>query len=269
MRNGRCSCGSPPGPPTRGCKPNFEGAPAKAPAGSYLEIRRHWKPGDEVTLQFDFALRAVAGANEAAGKVSLYRGPLLLAWDQAQTPFDEEKIPAVNLARLAEARVVAARRKPSQLNPGLAAVGVAHGEREHAAPGGFRQRRNRRHALSLVAARRQAASSSCLYPVSSRRRACATGARSCSNGMARATRRTSSIASKLPAIPDSPKRLFSTNLSARPRLVVDLAAPPSSPSPDRWWRVITVSANGETIPDLPPARFTLAADALSAGHPGG
>jgi hypothetical protein len=55
--------------------------------------------------------------------------------------------------------------------------------------------------------------------------------------------------------------LFSTNLIAGPRLVVDLAALPSSQSPDLWWRVITVSANGETIPDLPPARFTLAADA--------
>jgi hypothetical protein len=40
-----------------------------------------------------------------------------------------------------------------------------------------------------------------------------------------------------------------------------LAALPSSPNPDRWWRVITVSANGETIPDLPPTRFTLATDA--------
>ena len=103
---------------------NFEGVPANAPPGSYLEIRRRWKPGDEVALQFDFALRAVAGANEAAGKVSLYRGPLLLAWDQAQTPYDEEKIPAVDLARLGEARVVTdAVGKPGRFAQDLAASG--------------------------------------------------------------------------------------------------------------------------------------------------
>ena len=72
---------------------NFEGVPTTAVPGSYLEIRRRWKAGDEVALQFDFGLRAVAGANEAAGKVSLYRGPLLLAWDQAHTPFDEDEDP--------------------------------------------------------------------------------------------------------------------------------------------------------------------------------
>ena len=58
-------------------------------------------------MEFDFGLRAVPGANEAAGKVCLYRGPLLLAWDQAHTSYDEAKIPAVDLGRLADARVMA------------------------------------------------------------------------------------------------------------------------------------------------------------------
>ena len=87
-------------------KANFEGVPIRAVAGSYLEIRRRWKIRDEITLEFDFGLRAVAGANEAAGKVSIYRGPLLLAYDQARNTFDEEQIPALNLARLNEARVL-------------------------------------------------------------------------------------------------------------------------------------------------------------------
>ena len=94
---------------------SFDGVPGTAAAGSYLDIRRRWRAGDEVAFQFEFGLRAVAGANEAAGKVSLYRGPLLLAWDQAQTAFDEEKLPAVNLSRLAEARAGAPARSQSAL----------------------------------------------------------------------------------------------------------------------------------------------------------
>ena len=84
---------------------NFTPVPERPVAGSYLEIRRRWKAGDAVALKFDFGLRAVAGANEAAGKVSLYRGPLLLAWDQAANAFDADRIPAVDLARLTEAVV--------------------------------------------------------------------------------------------------------------------------------------------------------------------
>ena len=85
---------------------NFPGVPTNAPAGSYLEIRRRWEVCDEVVVSFDFGLRAITGANEAAGKVSLYRGPLLLAWDQAQTGFDETALPALDLARLAAAKPV-------------------------------------------------------------------------------------------------------------------------------------------------------------------
>ena len=96
---------------------NFEGAPPQASSGSFVEIRRRWKAGDEIGLQFDFGLRAVAGVNEAAGKVSLYRGPLLLAYDQGHNAFDEEKIPALNLARLTEARVVSAPGNRPALQP--------------------------------------------------------------------------------------------------------------------------------------------------------
>lgn len=55
---------------------NFNGVPSTATPGSYLEIRRRWRAGDMVTLNFDLRLRAIAGANEALGKVSIYRGPL-------------------------------------------------------------------------------------------------------------------------------------------------------------------------------------------------
>lgn len=74
--------------------------------GSYLDIRRRWKAGDEIALTFDFALRAVPGANEAAGKISLYRGPILLAWDQALNPFDADNIPALTQDHLNEAKLL-------------------------------------------------------------------------------------------------------------------------------------------------------------------
>ncbi len=74
--------------------------------GHYLTCDRVWKTGDAIELGFDLALRAVPGDREAGGKVSLYRGPILLAYDQRQNAFDEADLPAVDLSRLAEARTL-------------------------------------------------------------------------------------------------------------------------------------------------------------------
>ena len=49
--------------------------------GTYLSIDREWRAGDRVELRLDMTLRAWAGEREAAGKVSLFRGPILLAYD--------------------------------------------------------------------------------------------------------------------------------------------------------------------------------------------
>ena len=240
---------------------NFEGAPATALPGSYLEIRRRWNAGDEVTLQFNFALRAVAGANEAAGKVSLYRGPLLLAWDQAQTPFDEEKIPAVNLARLAEARVVAAaaQTQPAQPKAWLRLeLPTENGSILRLVDFASAGTAGTHYRSWLPAAKPLPPPAFTQYPRDAER---------VRPGLVlfqwHGSRHAPDLQYRLEIAGDTgfAQPLFSTNLSARPRLDVDLAALTSSPSPDRWWRVITVSANGETIPDLPPARFTLAADA--------
>lgn len=74
--------------------------------GSYLNCDREWRTGDTVELQFGFGLRAVPGDREASGKVSLYRGPILLAYDQRLNAFDEADLPSVDLSRLAEARTL-------------------------------------------------------------------------------------------------------------------------------------------------------------------
>ncbi len=76
-----------------------------ATSGTYFEIRREWQPGDEVQLDFDMRLRYESGDLEAFGRMSVYRGPLLLAYDVQHNPFDESEIPVLTPAALAKARV--------------------------------------------------------------------------------------------------------------------------------------------------------------------
>ena len=47
--------------------------------GRYLAVRQTWRRTDEVTIKLDMTPHAWAGDRECADKVSLYRGPLLLA----------------------------------------------------------------------------------------------------------------------------------------------------------------------------------------------
>ncbi len=82
--------------------------------GHYLEINRRWQAGDEVTLRFDLRLRCEPGDLQQYGRVSLYRGPILLALDDrfvdredpppSAHPASLDEIPPVDLARLDEAK---------------------------------------------------------------------------------------------------------------------------------------------------------------------
>jgi hypothetical protein len=98
---------------------NFPGFHVDAPPASYVKIRRQWRTCDDIVLSFDMGLRAVQGANETAGKVALDRGPFLLAYDQIQNDFDEDELPAVDPARLTEARLVESASSVSTLSPQL------------------------------------------------------------------------------------------------------------------------------------------------------
>ncbi len=71
--------------------------------GTYLKLDRRWETGDAIDVDLDMSLRSVSGDREAAGKVSLYRGPLLLAIDQKYNAFDEGDIPPIDLSRLERA----------------------------------------------------------------------------------------------------------------------------------------------------------------------
>ena len=79
--------------------------PANAMCGTYFEARRAWKAGDTVVAQFDMPLRCESGDLEAFGRMSIYRGPLLLAYDQRWNDFDEAGIPAIAPSMLAGARI--------------------------------------------------------------------------------------------------------------------------------------------------------------------
>jgi len=75
-------------------------AVAGAVPGSYLTIDRTWKEGDVIDLALDMALHTWVGDEEADGKVSLYFGPLLLAFDQKYNACDTNAIPALDYERL-------------------------------------------------------------------------------------------------------------------------------------------------------------------------
>lgn len=83
-------------------------------AGHYLALTRRWEPGDKIVLNFEMRLRAIPGDREALGTVSVYRGPLLLAYDQALNSFDDNRIPPLDLARLGSANEVALSVKNSR-----------------------------------------------------------------------------------------------------------------------------------------------------------
>ncbi|WP_165229220.1 beta-L-arabinofuranosidase domain-containing protein [Aquisphaera insulae] len=53
---------------------------------TYLELDRTWKAGDEIALELDMAPHVWAGEKESAGRVSVYRGPILLAFDPRFNP---------------------------------------------------------------------------------------------------------------------------------------------------------------------------------------
>lgn len=72
-------------------------------AGRYLELTRLWQAGDTVRLRFDMSLRHEPGDLDQAGRVSLYRGPILLTLDDRFAPDDAAP---VDLAKLPEARLV-------------------------------------------------------------------------------------------------------------------------------------------------------------------
>lgn len=51
-------------------------------SGEYLKIKRDWKTGDVIKVSFDMSLKYWRGGKESAGKVSIYRGPVLMTLER-------------------------------------------------------------------------------------------------------------------------------------------------------------------------------------------
>lgn len=69
-------------------------------AGTYLPLTRTWQDGDNIVVELDMTLHFWQGARECAGKLAIYRGPLLLAYDQRYNTFDPAQLPTLDLANL-------------------------------------------------------------------------------------------------------------------------------------------------------------------------
>jgi len=91
-----------------GATARVAGQPVAVTPGEYAEFERAWSAEEAVEFDFPMPLRTFDGQREQAGKVSVYRGPLLLAYDQRDNEFDEIGLPRLEVGRLAEAGLVEA-----------------------------------------------------------------------------------------------------------------------------------------------------------------
>jgi len=64
--------------------------------GRYLELQRHWKAGDRIDLSLDLSPRFWVGERECEGLTSVYRGPLLLAYDRRFNALDPDDLTALD-----------------------------------------------------------------------------------------------------------------------------------------------------------------------------
>jgi len=83
---------------------NGEALPEVEP-GSYVRLRRRWRAGDQVKLRFNMGLRYASGDLQQHGRVSLYRGPILLALDDRFRQHEDEP-PTIDVSKLAQAKPV-------------------------------------------------------------------------------------------------------------------------------------------------------------------
>jgi DUF1680 family protein len=64
----------------------INGEPIAAQPGRYLSLARQWKPGDTIQLELDMDFRFWQGAEQCVGKSCVYRGPLLLVFEEPRPP---------------------------------------------------------------------------------------------------------------------------------------------------------------------------------------
>jgi len=92
--------------------------------GSYLSLRRQWRDGDTVDLRLDMSPRYWSGALGRSGRMAVYRGPVLLAFDPKHNETDTSDMPALDAGKLdSEPVTTEARFQPIVLRRFTAADG--------------------------------------------------------------------------------------------------------------------------------------------------
>lgn len=69
--------------------------------GTFLKLDRTWKAKDYIDLELDFDLRLLRGDEYVNHNASLYRGPLLLAYDQKHNAVEPDDMPTLDFGELA------------------------------------------------------------------------------------------------------------------------------------------------------------------------
>ncbi len=69
-------------------------------SGSYLALEREWKTGDIIEINLDMSPHYWVGERDFEGKVSVYHGPILLAFDPVHNEIDPAEIPQMDAKTL-------------------------------------------------------------------------------------------------------------------------------------------------------------------------
>jgi len=75
--------------------------------GTYFSIERRWKKQDRIKISLDMKTHFLQGRKECRGKVSYYRGPILLAYDRKFNTIDPSDLPTIDI-RKAKTRLIKA-----------------------------------------------------------------------------------------------------------------------------------------------------------------
>ena len=238
--------------------------------GMYAVLKRIWSKDDKLELTSELPLRFVPGANEAAGKVAIYRGPLLLAYDQALNSFDEDAIPPVNLAKLAEARLVEIKPRRGLTNTAskqwcVIIVPTADGRPLRLADFASAGASGTRYRSWLAATNPPPAPAFTQLPADGARVPLGE-VRFQWRGPRQGVQARIEFATNEMFAPVA----FSTANTQGNRLTLHtktLATTVEQLPANFWWRVVTMDSGVETVPDVPAARFILDSSAPAQALP--